>query len=318
MYNVPKISIIVPVYNTELYLEKCLNSILNQSVTDFELILVDDGSTDGSGLICDNFAKNDRRVKVIHKKNAGQGIARNVGLDICKGLYITFVDSDDCIDSNYLELLLKNAEENKADISCAGVYYCENRLDALNDMEVKTYSNHLAMQKFVRDDELNHSPVAKLFKREIFNNVRFIKLRGYEDTATIYKAFINARVVVSQKYSIYFYFQRENSTMRRPFSEKDYDRIVAYRQMEKGLMEYEQYRNESFIITAKKIGAIYYVVGELLCNNVENKKDILHLCQKEAKETLNGNQKISIKNKIILSIICTFPKLFGLLYKVKH
>lgn len=319
MCYLPKISIIVPVYNTELYLTKCLNSILNQSVTDFELILIDDGSTDQSGYICDDFAKHDKRIKVIHKKNDGQGMARNVGLDVCRGLYITFVDSDDYININYLELLLKNIEENKADISCAGIYQCENRSDALSDMEVKKYSNHLAMQKFVRDDEvLNHSPVAKLFRREVFENVRFMKMRGYEDAATIYKAFINAKTVVAQKYSIYFYFSRDNSTMQRPFSEKDYDRIVAYKQMEDGLREYEEYQEASFIITTKKIGAIYYVVGELMRKDIENKKELLHLCQMETKETLNSNQKISVKNKICLSMICLFPKLFGLIYKVRH
>ena len=111
-----KISIIVPVYKVERYLENCIESIINQTFKDFELILVDDGSPDRCGLICDNYAKKDERIKVIHKKNEGLSAARNSGIQIAKGEYIAFVDSDDCINKNMYETLYDTAIENKSDI----------------------------------------------------------------------------------------------------------------------------------------------------------------------------------------------------------
>ncbi len=102
------ISVIVPVYNVEKYLDKCLKSILLQDFSDFELILVDDGSTDNSGKICDDFALKDSRIKVVHKENAGPSVARNVGTSVSKGEYITFIDSDDYVDRDYLSILYKS------------------------------------------------------------------------------------------------------------------------------------------------------------------------------------------------------------------
>lgn len=116
----PKVSIIVPVYNVEKYIEKCINSIIQQTEKDFELILVDDGSKDLSGKICDEYAEKDKRIRVIHKKNEGPSIARNKGLDICKGEYITFIDSDDYIEIEYLANMLNKAKRNDADIVMCG------------------------------------------------------------------------------------------------------------------------------------------------------------------------------------------------------
>ena len=315
----PKISIIVPVYNMEEFLEACINSILCQTYEDYELILIDDGSKDRSLEICNEYAKKDSRIIVLHKENGGQGSARNMGLDNCCGEYICFVDSDDKVTSNYLELLVYNAEKYDADISCARMYYKADMSDVYVSEDVAMYTNEQAMNEFVNNHNgIDHTPVAKLFKRHTFKNVRFLELRGYEDAGTIFKAFIRAKKVVAQNYSIYFYYQRENSIMRRPFSEKDFDRIVAYREMEQCLMKYEQYKTVSYIVTANKIGAIYYMVGELIRNDIVNEGQILKLCQKESYETLNSGQNISIKNKMLLNLICKFPKIFGLFYRVRH
>lgn len=118
----PKISIIVPVYNVEKYLEKCVRSILAQTFTDFELILVDDGSPDSSGAMCDQFAKQDERVKVIHKENGGLSDARNAGIEIATGEYLGFIDSDDYIADDMYELLYTNIVKEDADLSICGIY----------------------------------------------------------------------------------------------------------------------------------------------------------------------------------------------------
>ncbi|MFR2551722.1 MAG: glycosyltransferase [Clostridioides difficile] len=118
----PKISIIVPVYNVEKYLEKCVRSILAQTFTDFELILVDDGSLDSSGAMCDQFAEQDQRVKVIHKENGGLSDARNAGIELATGEYLGFVDSDDYIADDMYELLYTNIVKEDADLSICGIY----------------------------------------------------------------------------------------------------------------------------------------------------------------------------------------------------
>jgi len=120
MFNMPKISVIVPVYNVEKYLAKCIDSILAQTFTDFECILINDGSPDNSPAICDEYAKKDERMKVIHKENGGVSSARNTGLDIAQGEWITFADSDDWVDENYLELMYSNAIKNNCDLSICG------------------------------------------------------------------------------------------------------------------------------------------------------------------------------------------------------
>lgn len=127
------ISIIVPVYNVEKYLNRCLDSILNQTFTDFELILVDDGSTDNSGIICDEYKTKDNRIKVIHKENGGLSSARNAGLDIARGRYIGFVDSDDFISKDMYQILYNEAEKNKADMIMCEFKKVDKNYEAINN-----------------------------------------------------------------------------------------------------------------------------------------------------------------------------------------
>ena len=119
----PKISVIVPVYNVEKYLHECVDSILTQTFTDFELILVDDGSPDNCPVICDEYASKDKRIKVIHKENGGGAQSRNVGLDCSRGAYIGFVDSDDHILPDMYEKMFCRIEEEQADIACCGLHH---------------------------------------------------------------------------------------------------------------------------------------------------------------------------------------------------
>jgi len=124
----PKISIIVPVYKVEQYIHKCIDSILNQTLNDFELILVNDGSPDQCGQICDEYAKCDSRIKVIHKENGGQASARNMGLDIATGEYIGFVDSDDWIEPDMYEILYNECIINECEIiSCSSIIHCKTK-----------------------------------------------------------------------------------------------------------------------------------------------------------------------------------------------
>lgn len=313
------VSIIVPVYNTAKYLPKCIESILNQTYSDLELILVDDGSTDDSIKICQKYAVMDKRIIVLHKDNGGQGSARNKGLDQARGEYLAFVDSDDAIEPNLLEVLMKNLADADADISCGGVYCKEDKSDFVYEAEAFVKDNENAMKMFVVNQQgFNHSPVAKIFKRSVFKNVRFLELRGFEDAGTIFKAFMAANRVVSQPMSLYFYLQREDSTMHRKFSEKDFDRVLAYKEMEKGLYSDSRYRESAKIVTASKVGAIYYVLGELMRSQLEGKERLIKSCQAEAKATLYSGYQITMKNKLLLRLLLVSPKLYGKLYEKRH
>lgn len=203
------ISIIIPIYNSEKSIIPCIDSILSQTFTAFELILIDDGSSDNSSLICDEYAKKDSRIKVVHKVNGGVSAARNTGLDMAEGTHIVFVDSDDTIDSSYLETLSKNAEY---DFVTAGFRtqgpdgrwheqrFCEEMV------ECKTVSSYPSkyMGKYYFG-----APWSKLYKKEIIDkyNIRFpVDVHNGEDTIFIFNYLLYTSIVKIVPYSGYNYF----------------------------------------------------------------------------------------------------------------
>ena len=189
-----KISIIVPVYNVEKYIRKCLDSILNQTFKEFELILVNDGSIDNSGKICDEYALKDKRIKVIHKKNGGLSSARNAGLDVVRGEYIGFVDSDDWIEPNMYELLYKVAKFKNADIvACNYSQFKEKNkllkkdgiyLNKIEEIELEKLYEHILEKKY---PQIYWSAWNKLWKRDLIGNLRFKEGRIYEDKLFLYE-----------------------------------------------------------------------------------------------------------------------------------
>ncbi|WP_321426545.1 glycosyltransferase [uncultured Bacteroides sp.] len=179
----PTLSIIVPVYKVEKYIHKCISSILNQTFTDFELILIDDGSPDNCGAICDDYAKEDIRVIVIHQKNQGLSAARNAGLDIAKGKYITFVDSDDSIsiDTYYdnMEILSKDISIDVLEYPYQKVY--NNRIELVTDPVNHIYGYSKNFRYWALESNKGPNVWSKIFKRHIFENIRFPYGKVYED-----------------------------------------------------------------------------------------------------------------------------------------
>ena len=160
-------SVVVPVYNVEKYLRECVESILRQTFDDFELILVDDGSKDSSGAICDEYAATDNRIKVIDKENEGQAIARNLGIKIAKGEYLGFVDSDDWVDEEYFENLYESAQRNNCDIACAGFKRCKP-----NKTKIKKSFNEEKVLTFIKSKVIADNLPADNY---IWNKNEFIK-----------------------------------------------------------------------------------------------------------------------------------------------
>lgn len=228
----PKISVIVAVYNVAPYLKKCVDSIINQTFTDIEIILVDDGSTDESGTICDQYSQRDRRIKVIHKTNGGLSDARNAGLDICKGDFIGFVDGDDYIDDDMYEVLYNNALRYKADISMC----CDRRVPYhsgdynFKDNKVLVWKDK---EEMIRQIFLSRRTVVavclKIFHRKIFSQLRFPLRLTTEDAYIVLDTLQYCQCMVFQKTSKYNYRRRQGSIVQRiTYTDRILDLVHAY------------------------------------------------------------------------------------------
>lgn len=214
-----KVSVIIPVYNVEPYLARCLNSILAQTYTNIEIILIDDGSTDRSSQICDKYKVKDDRIVVIHKKNGGQGEARNQGLDICSGDYISFVDSDDWVESTYIEDLLYLVLNEKADIAVCELEKTTSyqKTQSSSKPHNQNYTSIEANRRLFSQREVSFiGPVCKIYKQSLFRNIRFPVGKFHEDEFTTYLIFNNAAKIAYTSKVLYYYFQRAGSTMGTP------------------------------------------------------------------------------------------------------
>lgn len=217
----PKISIIVPYYNSELYLNKCISSILSQTLTDFELILVDDGSTDSSYSICKSFASKDSRIVLLQKENGGQGSARNYALDLANGTFIGFVDSDDYIDSNMYEVLYENCITHEATLAVCGYKTFRTEKIApsnLQNVGKKIFDNFSLMESYLLTSLISSGPCNKLYDRELFCNVRFPAFRVAEDAFVLPLIFVNVEKAVYVGKNLYNWHLRMGSTERSKFT----------------------------------------------------------------------------------------------------
>lgn len=226
------ISVVVPVYKVEKYIDKCINSIINQTYKNLEIILVDDGSPDNCGNICDEYAKKDNRINVIHKENGGLSDARNVGIEASKGKYITFIDSDDYISDNYINFLYKLIVEYKADISIGKHYVLYNNTE-INTATGKKYELEpkQALEMMLYGDDLDVSAWAKLYKKELFESVRYPKGRLFEDAATTYKLIDLSKKIIFSSEPIYYYVMRSDSISNKSFNDKKMDLITSTNEM---------------------------------------------------------------------------------------
>lgn len=228
------ISVIIPIYKVEQYLKRCIDSVLGQTYKNLEIVLVDDGSPDGCGKICDEYAAIDNRVKVIHKKNGGLSDSRNVGIEISQGEYIAFIDSDDWIHKKYFEELYNLLKKSNSDISVCNFIRVSNeniRVDN-SKQEVYEYSNIEALEQFVGEFYVQMViACGKLYKKDLFKEIRFPVGKLHEDEFTTYKVIFNAKKVILTTAQLYYYWQRQDSIMGVGFNIKGrLDVIEAFKE----------------------------------------------------------------------------------------
>ena len=238
-----KISIIVPIYNVDKYLRRCLDSIINQTYKNIEIILVNDGSKDDSLKICKEYKKKDKRVVLIDQKNAGLSMSRNNGIDIATGDYIGFIDSDDVISIYMYEYLLKSIKESNSDISLCPFKAFNNDIVFSNDYNNISIEKDEVIKELLIDRKISSHACDKLYKKKLFNNIRFPKGKKYEDIPVIYKLFLKAKNISFVDTPLYGYYLRDDSITGNYSIETNKDFIEAINKRYDELVKIDKYAN---------------------------------------------------------------------------
>ena len=272
-----KISVIVPVYNVEAYLEKCVESILKQTYTNLEILLVNDGSTDTSGELCDQLAQRDQRIRVIHKENGGLSDARNRGIEEASSDLIGFIDSDDYIDQDMYETLYRQMLESNADLSMCGHYDVYHQIPEKQVATIQTWelTPQEAIKMVMEAKILSVTAVNKLYRKELFEELRFEIGKIAEDAFIMIALIHQCRKVVATNEKKYYYVHRENSITTQKFSLKFLNVIEAYEQNAKIIKE--NYPDLVDTATMRLNWAYFYVLDRLLVDEQFHDKKLQNL-----------------------------------------
>ncbi|HFI2660116.1 TPA: glycosyltransferase family 2 protein [Streptococcus suis] len=287
--NKPLISIIVPVYNVENYLDECIRTVLAQTYSNWELLLINDGSTDSSGTICDDYAKGDERIRVIHKNNGGLSDARNAGIDNCTGEYITFLDSDDGIREDFLETCLTTAIQHDVDIVIGHFFiWDENQQTFYYFVEqsqkdtIELISAQEALNRQVVWKNFNTAPFVvawgKVFKATLFNTIRFPKGKVFEDEYTIHKALLKSDSVALINKEFYMYRRHGNSIMTSDFSlSKVLNNIEA---LEERIVDLVLAKKDTELVRQKLYNVLLHTKHELEVHQCSDSLEYLRVLNK--------------------------------------
>lgn len=316
------VSVIIPIYNVERYLASCLESLIVQSYTNLELILVDDGSTDQSSNIIEEYLKKDDRFIFVRKLNGGLSDARNAGIEIAKGKYLIFVDSDDYVHFRFVELLYKAVKRTGADIAvCEGIEVDEEHPgDTLRDIDTgfKTeILNSLEAMKFWYTKDFRNATVAwnKIYKSSLFKKERFDKGRLHEDEFIMHRLFLKAQQIVYIWEGLYFYYQRNDSiTGVKNYSLKRLDIIDACEQRLKVFQELDDKELEY-------LHRMHYIDILLGCSadimekySMPDKKEQVKLLKKKMIQLVRG-KRLASKQAVKMLMYCCMPAVYVKLYR---
>ncbi len=314
------ISIIVPAYNVEQYIRKCIESILNQSFIDFEVILVDDGSTDNTSIICDEFKVLDDRIHVFHKSNGGLSDARNYGLKVAIGEFITFVDSDDYVAPNYLDVLIQpllmNREVSISMVSTQELSEGHNPVK-YSTFPVKIVPQSEAIRKMLLRDGFSHCGVGKMYKKELWENFCFPKGRLYEDYLTTYHVFSEAKKIAICECGLYYYIQRSGSIMHYECSDRTLTILDVADEVTRFLYEkWPDLKDEALDLEVASYLKCYQQILNLGFNEFpEQQERILNMIHHNTWQVLKS-KRINNKQKVKLILTYMGRSVFSKVYNV--
>ncbi len=302
----PLISVIVPCYNVEKYLPRCINSIINQTYNNLEILLVDDGSPDQCGEICDKYAKKDKRIKVIHKENGGLSDARNIALDLSRGEYILFIDSDDYVATNHIEHLYNMMLTSHADMAIEwGQTFYEGTtpiIDTLDGKKSVILDSEEALMNMFYQKDFDTSAWAKLYKRSLFDGIRYPKGWLYEDLPTTYRLIQKCTKIVFSNYKSYYYLLRHNSIEGAPFNPQKYEscmKIIQQLERDKHYMT----SNVQKALDCRILSFAFHILLEVpnTQNNIRN--NLLNIIKSKRKNVLFNKQA---RRKVRIACLLTF------------
>lgn len=302
MKDAPLISVIIPVYKTEKYLEDCIRSVTEQTYRNLEIILIDDGSPDRCGKICDNAAQRDSRIVVIHKENGGLSSARNAGLDRCCGECCAFLDSDDCFEPDMIEYLYDGIVRHQADISVCGFKKVkDDGIEPDNGFTSETVlDGRTVLEVLAVDEKIGSHFCNKLFRRSMLEEIRFPYGRVYEDIAIMHKVFARAEKVVCLPECKYLYRIHEDSISFVMNSRWSYGLFRAFAD------RYEFIRAQSvapYVAEKCMAKAAYFAVSGIMGWDMSDETDCKYILDataflRENKVAVLTNPNITVKNKI--------------------
>lgn len=315
MLNNPLVSVIIPVYKVEKYLNRCVDSVLAQTYTNIEIILVDDGSPDNCGNICDHYQKKDTRIHVLHKKNGGLSDARNAGFDISNGDYVTFIDSDDYVEASFIEQLLENLIKHNADIIECG--YIKGEKTMLPNSASELVCTEFTSEQFLRNwhgkyKNFETTAWGKLYRKEVFIDKDGEKIlypvgRLHEDILTTHRLVENAEKIVVLNRALYHYTINSSGITKAPITRKRLLDYIFAQEQRLDFFEKSQYKSaykRLFVLTAQG-WILYYCMGKKCL-----KKDFLESQDIRNRFLLNYNGLMktgAVDHKILFFIFKYFP-----------
>ena len=309
LVNTPLVSIIVPVYGVEKYIIRCIESILSQTYKNFELIIVDDGSLDLSGQLCEEYLTKDERIVVIHNNNRGQGFARNIGLEIATGDYITFVDSDDYIHKDYIYIMLLLSEYTKADIVQSKINITD-KTDLNTNYDINKLSYYMISGKSAPNTyDYKVAPCAKLYKKFLLKNIRFGRWKVNEDDAIYYRIAYGADKVCILDVYLYNYYQTPNSVMRNSKKDKLLDYIDIYYER---IRFYEKNEDKLALLKTRERFCLILMLNYInYVKNKTNTADLERLLRifKEQYAFVRESENVSVVRKFIYGIFNIIPNM---------
>lgn len=311
------ISVIIPVYNVENYLERCIDSVINQSYKNIEILLIDDGSSDKSGIICDKYATKDDRIITIHNKNQGLSKTRNYGIEISKGKFITFIDSDDYIDKDFIKNTYNALIENNVDLGITKLKVSyKNEIPKLRkDNKSKIINSKKALEEMLYTDMYYISTCGKLYRKKLFDDIRFPNNQLFEDVNTTYKLIDQAKKVYCTNNEYYVYFVRNNSITTQNFNNKQLDLIKATEEMTNDIIN--KYQDLIEGANRRKVYSRISTLCRVITskgNNEELEKELINYI-KENKEVIKYKET-PLRDKIAIRCILISKRLFKILWKI--